>query len=49
MRFLRGRDGFVEEENKYYDQSKETRNVDSLLSLKVSFADFCIKMSKNDF
>lgn len=21
----------------------------SLLSLKVSFADFCIKMSKNDF
>ena len=47
MRFLRGRDEFGEEENKYHDQSKEARNVDSLLSL--SFADFCIKMSENGF
>lgn len=32
MRFLRGRDGFGEDENKYYDQSKETRNVESFES-----------------
>ena len=42
MRFLRGRDGGGEEEDKYHSQSKEARNVDSLLSLKVSFADFYV-------
>lgn len=42
MRFLRGRDGGGEEEDKYHNQSKEARNVDSLLSLKVSFADFYV-------
>ena len=42
MRFLRGRDRGGEEEDKYHSQSKEARNVDSLLSLKVSFADFYV-------